>query len=70
MKDVAGAVYNLAKSVHDGKPETGVVRASLSTGGVSLADSNPVFKNNADLQAALKKAEAGIKDGSITVKTS
>jgi basic membrane protein A len=29
-----------------------------------------VFKNNADLQAALKKAEAGIKDGSITVKTS
>jgi basic membrane protein A len=70
MKDVAGAVYNLAKSVHDGKPETGVVRASLATGGVSLADSNPVFKNNADLQAALKKAEAGIKDGSITVKTS
>ncbi|MER5665915.1 BMP family lipoprotein [Streptomyces mirabilis] len=69
-KDVAGAVYNLAKSVADGKPETGVVRASLATGGVGLADSNPVFKNNADLQAALKKAEAGIKDGSITVKTS
>ncbi|MFE5139819.1 BMP family protein [Streptomyces sp. NPDC057950] len=69
-KDVAGAVYNLAKSVQDGKPETGVVRASLATGGVGLADSNPAFKNNADLQAALKKAEAGIKDGSITVKTS
>ncbi|WP_406172938.1 BMP family protein [Streptomyces sp. NBC_00996] len=69
-KDVAGAVYNLAKSVHDGTPKTGVVRASLATGGVGLADSNPVFKNNADLQAALKKAEAGIKDGSITVKTS
>ncbi|BAC71081.1 ABC transporter substrate-binding protein [Streptomyces avermitilis] len=69
MKDVAGAVYNLAKSVHDGKPETGVVRASLSTGGVGLADSNPTFKNNAALQAALKKAEAGIKDGSIKVKT-
>ncbi|MFD7047522.1 BMP family protein [Streptomyces mirabilis] len=69
-KDVAGAVYNLAKSVADGKPATGVVRASLATGGVGLADSNPAFKNNADLQAALKKAEAGIKDGSITVKTS
>ncbi|MFD8420590.1 BMP family protein [Streptomyces sp. NPDC059466] len=69
-KDVAGAVYNLAKSVQDGKPATGVVRASLATGGVGLADSNPAFKNNADLQAALKKAEAGIKDGSITVKTS
>jgi basic membrane protein A len=69
-KDVAGAVYNLAKSVHDGKPATGVVRASLATGGVGLADSNPAFKNNAALQAALKKAEAGIKDGSIKVKTS
>ncbi|MFI2643045.1 BMP family protein [Streptomyces sp. NPDC018610] len=70
MKDVAGAVYNLAKSVKDGKPQTGEVRASLSTGGVSLADSNPVFKNNAGLQAALKKAEDGIKNGSIKVKTS
>ena len=70
MKDVAGAVYNLAKSVHDGKPETGEIRASLATGGVSLADSTPTFKSNADIQAALKKAEAGIKDGSIVVKTS
>ncbi|MEU2621310.1 BMP family ABC transporter substrate-binding protein [Streptomyces sp. NPDC007157] len=70
MKDVAGAVYNLAKSVHDGKPETGEIRASLTTGGVSLSDSNPAFKSNADIQAALKKAEAGIKDGSIVVKTS
>ncbi|MER5404759.1 BMP family ABC transporter substrate-binding protein [Streptomyces sp. NPDC002769] len=69
-KDVAGAVFNLAKSVQDGKPATGVVRASLATGGVGLADSNPAFKSNADLQAALKKAEAGIKDGSIKVKTS
>ncbi|MFH8220093.1 BMP family protein [Streptomyces sp. NPDC018057] len=70
MKDVQGAVFNLAKSVKDGKPQSGLVRASLSTGGVSLADSNPVFKNNADLQAALKKAEDGIKSGAIKVKTS
>ncbi|NEC91486.1 BMP family protein [Streptomyces sp. SID12501] len=70
LKDVAGAVYNLAKSVKDGKPETGVVRADLASGGVGLADSNPVFKDNATLQAALAKAEAGIKDGSIKVKTS
>ncbi|MER5522195.1 BMP family protein [Streptomyces sp. NPDC048254] len=70
MKDVAGAVYNLAKSVHDGKPETGEIRASLATGGVSLSDSNPTFKNNAAMQAAIKKAEDGIKNGSITVKTS
>jgi basic membrane protein A and related proteins len=67
MKDVAGAVYNLAKSVHDGKPATGVVRASLATGGVSLADSNPVFKNDAKLQAALTKATDGIKSGQIKV---
>ncbi len=59
MKDVAGAVYNLAKSVEDGKPETGVVRADLASGGVGLADSNPVFKDNAKLQEALKKAEDG-----------
>ncbi|WP_105973561.1 BMP family lipoprotein [Streptomyces geranii] len=70
LKDVAGAVFNLAKSVKDGKPETGVVRADLASGGVGLADSNPVFKDNATLQEALKKAEAGIKDGSIKVKTS
>jgi basic membrane protein A len=70
MKDVAGAVYNLAKSVHDGKPQTGEVRASLASGGVGLADSNPAFKSNADIQAAVKKAEEGIKNGTIKVKTS
>ncbi|MEU6809205.1 BMP family ABC transporter substrate-binding protein [Streptomyces sp. NPDC046831] len=70
MKDVAGAVFNLAQSVEDGKPQSGEVRASLATGGVSLAHSNPVFKGNADLQAALKKAEEGIKNGTIKVKTS
>lgn len=70
MKDVAGAVYNLAKSVKDGTPQTGEVRASLATGGVSLSDSNPVFKNNAEIQDAVKKAEEAIKNGTITVKTS
>ncbi|MCX4764564.1 BMP family ABC transporter substrate-binding protein [Streptomyces sp. NBC_01275] len=70
MKNVEGAVYTLAKSVKDGKPETGVVRGSLENGGVSVSNSNPTFADNADIQAALKKAEAGIKDGTITVKTS
>ncbi|MFK4144204.1 BMP family protein [Streptomyces sp. NPDC004065] len=71
LKNVSGAVYDLAKSViKDGKPLSGEIRGSLSNGGVSLADSNPVFKNNADLQAALKKAEEGIKNGTIKVKTS
>ncbi|MGW2957322.1 BMP family lipoprotein [Streptomyces sp. NPDC001220] len=71
LKNVEGAVYDLAKSViKDQKPLSGEIRGSLSNGSVGLADSNPAFKNNATLQAALKKAEAGIKDGSITVKTS
>ncbi|MGW1784318.1 BMP family lipoprotein [Streptomyces sp. NPDC002143] len=70
MKNVEGAVYTLAKSVHDGKPETGVIRGSLENGGVSVSSSNPAFADNADIQAAIKKAEAGIKDGTITVKTS
>jgi basic membrane protein A len=70
MKNVEGAVYELAKSVHDGKPETGVIRGSLSNGGVSLSNSNPEFADNADIQAAVKKATEGIIDGTIKVKTS
>lgn len=70
-KNVEGAVYDLAKSViKDKKPLSGDIRGSLDNGGVGLADSNPVFKDNAALQAALKKAEDGIKNGSIKVKTS
>ncbi|GHD45006.1 BMP family lipoprotein [Streptomyces galbus] len=70
MKNVEGAVYGLAKSVHDGKPETGEIRGSLANGGVSLSDSNPAFANDKAVQDAVKKAEEGIKNGSITVKTS
>ncbi|MFF4838131.1 BMP family protein [Streptomyces sp. NPDC001315] len=70
MKNVEGAVYDLAKSVHDGKPETGTVRGSLENGGVSLSSSNPEFANNTAIQDAVKKAEEGIKAGTITVKTS
>jgi basic membrane protein A and related proteins len=71
LKNVEGAVYDVAKSViKDKKPLSGEIRGSLENGGVGLADSNPTFKDNAELQAALEKAEAGIKDGSITVKSS
>ncbi|WP_310432342.1 BMP family ABC transporter substrate-binding protein [Streptomyces sp. 3330] len=70
MKNVEGAVYTLAKSVHDGKPATGVVRGSLENGGVSVSDSNPAFASNTAIQDAIKKAEEGIKNGTITVKTS
>ncbi|MFJ4689925.1 BMP family protein [Streptomyces sp. NPDC088766] len=70
MKNVEGAVFTLAKSVEDGKPATGVVRGDLANGGVSLANSNPTFAGNQEIQAAVKKAEEGIKNGTITVKTS
>ena len=71
LKNVQGAVYDLAKSViKDKKPQKGEIRGSLENGGVGLADSNPVFKNDKDLQAALDKAEKGIKDGSIKVNES
>ncbi|AWE52058.1 BMP family lipoprotein [Streptomyces nigra] len=70
MKDVAKAVYNLAKSVEDGKPETGIVRGDLKSGEVSLSNSNPKFADNAELQEALKTAKEKIVSGEIKVKTS
>jgi basic membrane protein A len=70
MKDVAKAVYNLAKSVKDGKPETGIVRGDLKTGEVGLADSNPKFKADAGLQKAIETAEEKIISGEIKVKSS
>ncbi|MFD4572289.1 BMP family protein [Streptomyces sp. NPDC058417] len=70
MKNVEGAVFDLAKSVEDGKPETGVIRGDLKNGGVSLSNSNPAFADNQAIQDAVKKAEEGIKNGTITVKTS
>ncbi|PBC61834.1 BMP family ABC transporter substrate-binding protein [Streptomyces sp. Tue6028] len=69
-KNVASAVYNLAKSVEDGKPETGIVRGDLKTGEVGLADSNPEFKSNKAIQDAVKAAQEKIISGEIKVKTS
>ncbi|MFF4354582.1 BMP family protein [Streptomyces sp. NPDC001530] len=69
-KDVAKAVYNLAKSVEDGKPESGIVRGDLKSGEVGLADSNPEFKSNTAIQDAVKAAEEKIISGEIKVKTS
>jgi basic membrane protein A len=71
LKNVGGAVYDLSKSViKDKKPLSGEVRGDLKSGAVGIAQSNPAFKNNADIQAAVKKAEEGIKNGTIVVKTS
>ncbi|WP_411108134.1 BMP family lipoprotein [Streptomyces sp. c-19] len=68
-KDVSDSVYNLIKSVKDGKPQTGEVRYGLATDGVGLADSNPEYKKMTDLIAAVDKAKKDIIDGKITVKT-
>ncbi|MCX5376354.1 BMP family protein [Streptomyces sp. NBC_00091] len=68
-KDVSDAVYNLIKSVKDGKPESGEVRYGLDKDGVGLADSNPEYKKNAELIAAVEKAKADIIAKKITVKT-
>jgi basic membrane protein A len=70
MKDVAKAVYNLAQSVEDGKPETGIVRGDLKSGEVGLADSNPKFKSDSELQEAIATAKEKIISGEIKVKTS
>ncbi|MFE4666244.1 BMP family protein [Streptomyces sp. NPDC056716] len=69
-KDVAKAVFNLAKSVEDGKPETGIVKGDLKTGEVGLADSNPQFADDAELQTAIDTAKEKIISGEITVKSS
>ncbi|TLQ44132.1 BMP family lipoprotein [Streptomyces marianii] len=68
-KDVSGAVYNLIKSVKDGKPQSGEVRYGLDKGGVGLATSNPAFTKMTEVTAAIDKAKADIIAGKVTVKT-
>ncbi|MFJ3665392.1 BMP family protein [Streptomyces sp. NPDC090106] len=70
LKNVGGAVYNLAKSVYEGKPLTGVQRGDLKSGGVGFADSNPKYKAMTDVVAAVDAAKQDIIDGKVTVKTS
>ncbi|MFF3401713.1 BMP family protein [Streptomyces sp. NPDC002659] len=68
-KDVTGAVFNVIKSVQDGKPQSGEVRYGLAKNGVGLAASNPAYTKMTDVTAAVEKAKAAITDGTITVKT-
>ncbi|MFD7613651.1 BMP family protein [Streptomyces sp. NPDC059828] len=68
-KDVSGAVYNLIKSVKDGKAQSGEVRYGLDKDGVGLATSNPAYTKLSDVTAAVEKAKADIIAGKITVKT-
>ncbi|MEV5435707.1 BMP family ABC transporter substrate-binding protein [Streptomyces sp. NPDC052682] len=69
LKDVGGAVYALAKSVHDDKPLSGVQTFDLKVNGVGLAESNPEYAKISGLKAAVDKAKQSIVDGSIKVKT-
>ncbi|ATY97750.1 BMP family protein [Streptomyces bacillaris] len=68
-KDVSDAVFNLIKSVKDGKPQTGEIRYGLDKDGVALSTSNPAFTKMTDVIAAVDKAKQDIIDGKITVKT-
>ncbi|ROQ33975.1 nucleoside-binding protein [Streptomyces sp. PanSC19] len=68
-KDVSGSVFNVIKSVKDGKPQSGEIRYGLAANGVGLADSNPAYTKMTDLIAAVDKAKKDIVDGKITVKT-
>ncbi len=68
-KDVSDSVFNLIKSVKDGKPQSGEIRYGLDKDGVGLADSNPAYTKMTDVTAAVAKAKADIIAGKITVKT-
>ncbi|MDQ0992679.1 BMP family protein [Streptomyces sp. V3I7] len=69
LKNVGGAVYDLAKSVVDGKPLSGEVRGDLKSGGVGFADTNPKYQSMKDVVDAVAKAKQDIIDGKITVNT-
>ncbi|MBW3360712.1 MULTISPECIES: BMP family lipoprotein [Streptomyces] len=68
-KDVEDSVFNLIKSVQDGKPQSGEIRYGLDKDGVGLSMSNPAFTEMRDVIAAVDKAKQEIIDGKITVKT-
>ncbi len=69
LKNVGGAVYDLTKSVVEGKPLSGEVRGDLKSGGVGFADSNPKYQAMKDVVAAVDKAKQDIISGKVTVKT-
>ncbi|WLW52668.1 BMP family lipoprotein [Streptomyces sp. SX92] len=66
VKNVDVGVYDFVKSVHDGKPLTGVNNYSLAKDGVSLATSGGFID---DIKSQLDAAKKKIVDGTIKVKT-
>ncbi|MFI6287148.1 BMP family protein [Streptomyces sp. NPDC051018] len=66
VKNVDTGVFELAKSVKDGKPLTGTHSYSLAENGVSLTTTGDHLK---DIQPKLDEAKKKIVDGTIKVKT-
>ncbi|MFF9621836.1 BMP family protein [Streptomyces griseosporeus] len=66
VKNVDLGVYDFIKSVHNGKPLTGVNSYSLAKDGVSLSTSGGFID---DIKSQLDAAKKKIVDGSIKVKT-
>ncbi|MEU9982818.1 BMP family ABC transporter substrate-binding protein [Streptomyces sp. NPDC050856] len=66
VKNVDTGVFELAKSVKDGKPLTGTHAYSLAEDGVSLTTTGGHLK---DVQAKLDEAKKKITDGTIKVRT-
>ncbi|MCC2279416.1 BMP family ABC transporter substrate-binding protein [Streptomyces sp. ET3-23] len=67
VKNVDVAVYDLIKSVKDGKPLTGEHKYLLKDDGVSLATSGGFID---DIKDKIEAAKKKIVDGQITVRTS
>ncbi|GAA3492518.1 MULTISPECIES: BMP family lipoprotein [Streptomyces] len=66
VKNVDAGVFELAKSIKDGKPKTGTSTYSLAENGVTLTTTGDHLK---DVQAKLDEAKKKIVDGAITVKS-
>ncbi|WP_433891964.1 BMP family lipoprotein [Streptomyces sp. CA-111067] len=66
VKNVDVAVYDLIKSVHDGKAKTGTNAYNLANNGVSLATSGGFLT---DIQAKIDEAKQKIVSGSIKVSS-
>ncbi|MGW7411607.1 BMP family lipoprotein [Streptomyces sp. NPDC054863] len=65
VKNVDVGVFELAKSIKDGKPKTGTSTFSLAENGVTLTTTGDHIK---DIQAKIDEAKKKIVDGTITVK--
>ncbi|MEU8697456.1 BMP family ABC transporter substrate-binding protein [Streptomyces sp. NPDC048680] len=66
VKNVDAGVFDLVKSVKDGKPLTGTQTYTLAKGGVSLTTTGDHLK---DIQTQLDAAKKKIVDGTIKVKS-